>query len=145
MDNSNQQLREMKSKKAKVDMLKLQINFRRKVLNQIHAENQVFQFSRNRKALTVEELAQNSCKLLLNNLSCTCQPSTSEVLRNFCCIKESNTFLIVTALTCGIKEQCYHNYDKDSGEFRVVYNNEDEVHVYCFPLIDDLRIELKIV
>ena len=42
-----QHLRELKSKKARVDTLKLQINFRRKVLNQTHAEKQVFQFSHN--------------------------------------------------------------------------------------------------
>ena len=59
----DQHLHELKSKKAKVDT-KLRINFRRKVLNQTHAEKQVFQFSHNRKALTVEELAQNLCKLL---------------------------------------------------------------------------------
>lgn len=31
------------------------------------------------------------------------------------------------------------SYNKDSGEFRVVYDDKDEV--YCFPLLEDLKNE----
>ena len=41
------ELDKLSTKKAKLEALKLQINFRNKVLNQSHAEKEVFQFSRN--------------------------------------------------------------------------------------------------
>lgn len=49
----------MSSKKAKINALKLQINFRKKVLGQTHADKAIFQFSHNRKPLSVDELTQN--------------------------------------------------------------------------------------
>ena len=141
----DQHLCELKSKKAKVDALKLQINFRRKVLNQSHAKKQVFQFSHNRKVLTVEELSQNLCKLLPSDPPCTGQPSTCEVLRDPELLLYRR---IEHVFNCDGVDVWYKgtvlSYNKDSGEFRIAYDNEDEV--YCFPLIDDLRKgELKIV
>ena len=128
-----------------MDTLKLQINFRRKVLNQTHAEKQVFQFSHNRKALSVEELALNLCKLLPSDPSSTCQPSTSKVLRDLELLLYRR---IEHVFNCDGIDVWYKgtvlSYNKDSGEFRVAYDNEDKV--FCFPLIDDLRKgELKIV
>ena len=49
-------LERLTSKKAKIDALKLQLNFRRKVLNQSHTEKSIFQFSHNHQALSVEQL-----------------------------------------------------------------------------------------
>ena len=57
-------LERLTSKKAKIDALKLQLNFRRKVLNQSHTEKSIFQFSHNRQALSVEQLTQNLLTLL---------------------------------------------------------------------------------
>ena len=52
-------LKNMSSKKEKINALKLQINFRKKVLGQVHTDKTVFQFSANRRQLSVEQLAQN--------------------------------------------------------------------------------------
>lgn len=45
--------------KEKKDILKLQIKFRRIVLNQIHPNKEVFQFSYNRKQYSVSQLKNN--------------------------------------------------------------------------------------
>ena len=57
------ELDKLSTKKAKLEALKLQINFRNKVLNQSHAEEEVFQFSCNRQAFSVEQLTDNLSKL----------------------------------------------------------------------------------
>ena len=54
----------MSSRKAKTEALKLQLNFRKKVLNQSHVDKAVFQFSHNRHALSVEQLQSNLLTLV---------------------------------------------------------------------------------
>ena len=57
-----QQLSQIKSKEAKVDALKVQLNFRKEVLGQ-HHEKQIFQFSQNGRPFSVDELTENLCRL----------------------------------------------------------------------------------
>ncbi len=59
-----QKLGELKTKTAKIEALKAQLSFRKKVLSQ-ESDKNLFQFSQNRKPLTVQELAHNLCELLL--------------------------------------------------------------------------------
>lgn len=58
-----------RKKKEKIDALKLQINFRRKVLGQVHADKTIFQFSHNRKPLSIEELSLNLSLLFASGIS----------------------------------------------------------------------------
>jgi len=53
------------SRKAdRVKALKLQINFRHKVLGQSHSDKSIFQFSKNHKQHSVDHLKHNLCQLL---------------------------------------------------------------------------------
>ena len=54
----------VRKKTEKVKLLKLQINFRRKVLSQTYSDLSVFKFSQNRKQFSVDQLKENLTKLL---------------------------------------------------------------------------------
>ena len=57
-------LNKIRNKTEKIKILKLQINFRNKVLKQLPSINSLFKFSQNKKQFTVEQLKHNLCKLL---------------------------------------------------------------------------------
>ena len=61
-------------KTEKLKVLKLQINFRNKVLNQLPSNNPLFKFSHCKKQFTVEQLKCNLYKLL--NEEFPVQPTT---------------------------------------------------------------------
>lgn len=90
-------LDKMSSRKAKTEALKLQINFRKKVLNQSHADKAVLQFSHNRQVFSVEQLKSN----LLTRLTRLFQNQKS------LCTGELNIFLNLMVRKCGSKGQCY--------------------------------------
>ena len=52
-------LQSIKSKVGKLEALKLQINFRRKVFGQLHSDKLVFQFSSNHRAFSIETITEN--------------------------------------------------------------------------------------
>ena len=129
-------LDQLNTKKAKLGALKLQINFRKKVLNQSHDDKQVFQFSHDRRALSVEQLAQNLIKLLPSSEQ-QCEFSVDQI----CADPELLLYHRIEHLfDCDGTEVWYKGtvlaYDSDKNEFRVAYDNEDEV--YSFPLLQDL-------
>ena len=55
-------LQSIKSKKGKLEALKLQINLRRKVFGQLHSDKPVFQFSLNHCAFSIELITENLFK-----------------------------------------------------------------------------------
>ena len=59
-----EELLKLKSKKEKVAALKLQLDFRKKVLEQKHADKTLFFITKNKRQLTVEEISENLCQLL---------------------------------------------------------------------------------
>ena len=75
------QLALLKNKKAKLDTLKIQLHFRKKVLNQQVHDKILFQFSHDHKTFTVEELAQNLCTILSSTLLIDAYNSESSGLK----------------------------------------------------------------
>ena len=96
-------LESLPSKTKKIAALKLQMNFRKKVLCQTHTDKFIFAFSNNGRAYTVSELTNNLLKLL----SVVEQPLTPEDIRAILTvlyIEELNTSLCVTMDSIGLKE-----------------------------------------
>ena len=54
----------LKTKKEKVKALKVQLDFRKKVLEQTHSEKDIFFITKQSKQLPVEVICENLCKLL---------------------------------------------------------------------------------
>ena len=130
-------LRQLKSAKAKCDALKLQINFRKKVLEQFHHfhdDKSVFLFSHQGKQHSYSQLSSNLLKLL---------PAEQQSLSNDSFFR--NPELLVNKRIDHLFEsdqglQWFRGtvleYIQDSKEYRVVYDLEDEE--YVFPLLEDL-------
>ena len=59
-----EELLKLKTKKEKVTALKVQLDFRKKVLEQKHADKTLFFITKNKRQLTVEEITVNLCQLL---------------------------------------------------------------------------------
>lgn len=109
----------MKTKKSKMDALKVQLNFRRKVLSQESSNKQLFQLSHNHRAFSVEEITQNLCKLLL-------PPPEPTALLHDQVQKDPELLLyrrIKHKFECNGADQWFYgtvmSYNKDSNEFRV--------------------------
>ena len=60
----DENLRKLKTKKDKVKALKVQLDFRKKVLEQFHSEKDIFFVTKKSKQLPVEVICDNLCKLL---------------------------------------------------------------------------------
>ena len=127
-----------------VGTLKLQINFRRKVLNQSHHDKSVFKFSQNKKQHSIVKLKENLLKLLIDGESAhdndvpVYEPS------------ESVNFETQPELLVG--KQIRHQFEADgeltwyegrvlkhnitTNEFEVQYDGEDGT--YWFPLLEDM-------
>ncbi len=131
-------------KKAKIDALKLQINFRMKVLGQTHPDKTVFQFSVNHKQLSVDQLVKNLV-ILVSSGSCIPELSAKKLHADpelLIYHRVENQFNIDGELVwC---KGTVLSYDKMSKEYSVVYDGED--CVFCFPLLDDLQKgELQVI
>ena len=111
--------------------LKLQINFRKKVLEQFHDDKSVFLFSHQGKQHSYSQLSSNLLKLL---------PAEQQSLSN-------DSFFHNPELL--VNKRIDHLFESDQGlqwfrgtvleyiqEYRVVYDLEDEE--YVFPLLEDL-------
>ena len=127
-------LQRLKSTKAKCDALKVQLNFRKKVLQQCHDDKSVFIFSHNKKPHSHSQLLINLLKLLPTERQ---RLSTEQFV--------TNPELLVNKRIDHLFEsdeglQWYRGtvleYSKDSKNYRVVYDSEDTE--YFFPLLDDL-------
>ena len=128
----------LKGKKAKQEALKLQINFRRKVLGQSHEDKNVFYFTHNRKALTECQLKVNLFKLL----------PPSDYVQEFVSAEDVTAdpdLLIYRRIRhqfeCDGSLNWYSgtvlSFNRDTMEYQVQYDNEEET--YSFPLLDDLQ------
>ena len=133
----NNCLERMSSKKAKVDALKLQINFRKKVLGQVHADKSVFQFSSNLKPLSVDQLAQNLS--LLFSAGSSPHELCLDNLR-----KDPELLLyrrIEHLFECDGEDMWFKgtvlSYEKEESCYTVAYDDEEEVH--SFPLLQDFE------
>ena len=60
----NENLSKLKTKKEKIKALKVQLDFRKKVLEQSHFEKDIFFITKQSKQLPVEVICDNLCKLL---------------------------------------------------------------------------------
>ena len=127
----------MTRKAEKVKALKLQINFRSKVLEQSYPDNSVFKFSSNRKQFSVHQLQQNLLKLLTQSEDDHQRPSLEEIMQH-------------PELLIG--QRIRHRFSVNhrlvwyegtvtamisSTEFQVDYDDEDDTS--CFPLLEDLK------
>ena len=129
-------LAKLRSAKQKCDALKLQIKFRKKVLSQTHPDKTIFFFSHQRKQHTQVELKRNLLKLLSRPESQ--QPLSSEQLAR------DPELLIYRRIEHQFSTDdglvwfkgTVLGYSKESGEFRVVYDDEEEE--YSYPLLQDL-------
>ena len=133
-------LRGMKTVKIKREALKLQINFRKKVLQQSHTDKSLFVFSHRGK--------QHSCAQLVSNLTSLFQGAT-------CLTKEA----IIDNPEVLVQKRIEHlfedegelkwfkgtvmEYIKETQEYRVAYDNED--CEYYYPLLDDIANDEVIV
>lgn len=131
-----QKLCELTTKKAKVAALKAQISFRKKVLCQ-EGDKRLFQFSHSHKQLSVQELVDNLCQLLL--------PTTPESETDSARIAKDPELLLYRRINhrfnCDGTDTWYKgtvmSYDEVTKEYRVAYDNEDEI--FSFPLLEDLK------
>lgn len=95
----------LSNKGEKTKILKLQINFRRKVLSQSHSDTSVFKFSQNKKQHSVDRLKQNLFQLLTNEL--VSDESATQVLP----LQGHEKFLMEPDLLVG--ERVRHRFDVD--------------------------------
>lgn len=130
-------------KTEKVKILKLQKNFRNKVLNQLPSNNPLFKFSHCKKQFTIEQLKQNLYKLLeeeatvkqptsnftLEDIILTPQLLVGYRIRHRFQLEESTEFVWYNGTV--------KNLNPETNEFQVVYDDEDEE--YSYALLDDIK------
>ena len=63
-DQVQEEISKLRTKKEKIAALKLQLDFRKKVLEQKHADKALFFITKSKKQLTVTEITDNLCHLL---------------------------------------------------------------------------------
>ncbi len=137
------------TKTAKVKALKLQLQFRQKVISQVHIDTSVFKFSQNGKPHPITKLKENLCKLLepppnpdtqQNTDDVTLQCSSLEQVRaNPMCLvghKINHRFEDESGGQQTWYEGTVLNYNSETQLFTVVYT-EDEEHLN-FNLIEDI-------
>jgi len=138
-----QGLNAQQTKKEKVDSLKVQISFRRKILGQTHEDKCVFLFSKNRKPFGENELKSNLLKLL-NISQTTSQPTAPEIANDPDLLLYRH---IRHQFECDGSLQWFNgiilSYNKDTREYGVKYDGDDEV--YSYPLLDDLKTDDLII
>ena len=132
-------------KTEKVKVLKLQINYRNKLLNQLPSNNALFKFSHCRRQFTVEQLKHNLYKLLEGEFT------DEEATSNSTCTLEEILLKPELLVGCRIRhrfqlqessELVWYNgtvekMNPETDEFQVVYDGEDEVCNYA--LLDDIK------
>ena len=138
----NKALECIHTKTAKVKALKLQLNFRQKVLGQTHSDKCLFKFSHNGKQYSVEQLKSNLCKILEDqeNHSSSCE----NILTDTSIVKQ---ILLQPQLLVGKRIKQRFNEDgklvwyegtvlsmSETREYEVIYDEDD---IYCFSLLND--------
>ena len=130
-------------KTEKLKILKLQINFRNKVLNQLPSNNPLFKFSHCRKPFTVDQLKGNLYKLL--ERECTVQQVSAnstldEILLNPQLLvgrRIRHKFQLEESSELVWYIGTVEKMNPETNEFEVVYDGDDEVCNYA--LLDDIR------
>jgi hypothetical protein len=142
VEDSLERLTKISDKKQ---ALKLQINFRRKVLCQSYHDSSVFKFSQNRKQHSVDRLKQNLFQLLSDQETSSDKNDDSPAASQ--CHED---ILSQPELLVGLRIR--HRFEEDgklswfegtvlemnseSQEFKVIYEGEDDP---CwFPLLEDM-------
>ena len=131
-------LREMKTTKAKLNALKLQISFRKKVLGQLYSDKVVFQFSHNKQPFSNTQLKENLLKLFSS-----LHAEVQDTLTNEDIFDDQEVLIyrrIEHLFSCDGEmiwfTETILGYNKDTEEFSIAYDNEG--CVYCFSLLEDL-------
>ena len=135
-------LNKIRNKTEKIKILKLQINFRNIVLNQLPSNNSLFKFFQNKKQFTVEQLKHNLCKLLEQEssrrtpMSCSLEEIVvnphllvGQRIRQRFKVEESSELVWYFGTVLKMNPSTY--------EFQVLYDGEDET--YHYPLLDDIK------
>lgn len=125
---------------AKVKALKVQLNFRQKVLQQNCTDKSLFKFSQNRKQFTIGQLTSNLLKLLEDSsTTSTCEtiPSTQEILLNPQLLvgKKIKQRFVEDGKLVWYEGTVLQLLETE--EFEVKYDDDDDV--YCFSLLDDIK------
>ena len=136
-------LQSIKSKRGKLEALKLQINFRRKVFGQLHSDKLVFQFSSNHRAFSIETITENLFKLLPNEESGAVAMTSTQLTAEQ--IRTDPELLIYRRIKhlfdCNGEDVWYSGtvlaFEEGTGQYTVAYDNEDDV--YAFKLLEDLE------
>ena len=76
-DQVQEEISKLRTKKEKIAALKLQLDFRKKVLEQKHADKTLFFITKSKKQLTVAEITDNLCYLLDSTTLSSSVASTS--------------------------------------------------------------------
>ena len=127
-------LRQLKSAKAKCDALKLQINFRKRVLEQSNDDKSVFVFSHKGKQHSHTQLLSNLLRLLPNEQQSL---SVDQFVRNpELLVNKRIEHLFESDQGLQWFKGTVLEYIQDSEEYRVLYDSEDTE--YLFPLLEDL-------
>ena len=127
-------MQQLKSAKAKRDALKLQLSFRKKVLEQHYDDKSVFVFSHNKKPHSHSQLLSNLLKLLPTER----QPlSTDQFVHNpELLVNKRIDHLFDSDEGLQWYKGTVLEYFKDSQNYRVVYDSEDTE--YFLSLLEDL-------
>ena len=127
-------LESLPSKTKKIAALKLQMNFRKKVLCQTHTDKFIFAFSNNGRAYTVSELTNNLLKLL----SVVKQPLTPEDISGdpYSLVYRRIEHLFMCDNGLNWFKGTVVGYNSETSEFRVAYDGEEDE--YNYPLLEDL-------
>lgn len=132
----------------KKEVLKLQINFRAKVLGQKHPNKDVFKFFRNRKQHSVGQLKENLFLLVVVEEEETSLTSTESIstptTRERICPTEHPEHLVGKKIRhrfeVGKDLMWYNgtvlNMNSETKEYQVMYDGEDDI--CCFALLDDI-------
>jgi E1A/CREB-binding protein len=130
-------LKVFRKKKEKQEALKLQINFRRKVLGQAHADKSVFFFSHNRKPLSECDLKQNLYQLLPHDGVQQFVTAEEIILDPELLIYRRIEHQFDNDGKLEWFEGTVLGYNKDTKEYRIQYDGEDDI--YSFPLLEDVQ------
>lgn len=127
-------LQQLKTVKAKCEALKLQLNFRKKVLEQSHSDNTVFFFSHSGKQHSIAQLTTNLLRLL--PMEQQTLPAEQFVTNPELLVNKRIEHLFDTEQGLQWYKGTVIGYLKDTNEYRVLYDSEESE--YLFPLLDDI-------
>ena len=143
-------LEHYRTKAEKKKVLKVQLQFRQKVICQAYAEKSVFKFSQNGKQYSVQQLKENLCKLLEASAETQNSADTIDYEMSQCLSLDE----VLADPSSLVGHKVNHRFEDDSGElnwyegavvgydretleFTVVYNDDDEE--FRFNLIEDIE------